>query len=92
VGKLLDGKLMSKNISNFIQTTKPTVVIYVTCAVDYAGLYIHYKGVHKAKLRKTNVRYYRHNDDTFTSLERNCDVVINGDLGGYLDNMENVTQ
>merc|ERR1712168_506965 len=36
---------------------------------QYAGLYIHYKGVHKLKLRKSNVRYYRSNDEVYTSLE-----------------------
>ena len=50
---------------------------------QYAGLYIHYKGVHKKKLRKNNVRYYRtENDTTFTSLDRHHDVGILGEVEG----------
>jgi len=37
---------------------------------QYAGLYIHYKGVHKLKLKKCNVRYYHGNDEVFTPLDQ----------------------
>jgi len=39
---------------------------------QYAGLYIHYKGVHKLRLKKHNVRYYpsdHHDGSTFLRLD-----------------------
>ena len=53
---------------------------------QYAGLYIHYKGVHKLKLRKHNVRYYRSEDnDNYTSLDKSTDVLPILQDGANLD-------
>merc|ERR1711879_453454 len=42
---------------------------------QYAGLYIHYKGVHKLRLKKHNVRYYEDpNTEAYTTLADTAEI------------------